>query len=454
MKKKIKAVSKNCFAGNMKKAISTAMALLVVFALSAKHIEIKGSIKDKATGERLPYVALQVSGTYVGTQSNADGHYVLKVADNRLSDTVVFSLMGYEKLHISISDLRKQRHVKLTPHNIELKEVTIKDFASPQSLLDEVLRRIPQNYHSTPTVSTFFFRKWSMANDSLYLFYESLTDVYRSGYGKFNKRLISINLSGKRNLESNYKDILKHRLPVFDTTYLLSVVGPEAPSDMRNMMIYNDHYAILDHIEIPNASYVFSKKKRKYYNYKLEEFADAEGKEFYIITMTSKSDEYPTFTLVINKDDLAVCKITIHGKTGEYTNPDNFMYKIMNPFKSGVVHYNTGEYVYKKIDGKYTLFSYRSGKSSDNVCHMEYGHQNAMEHQSYKHSYVYQLVDFRKNDTDTLPDNVIKAVKPQLYSTLMSNGRYDESFFENYNFVPLEDECYKKLKGNITENGK
>jgi hypothetical protein len=85
---------------------------------------------------------------------------------------------------------------------------------------------------------------------------------------------------------------------------------------------------------------------------------------------------------------------------------------------------------------------------------MEYNYQNAMEHQSYKHSYVYQLVDFKKNDADTLPDNVIKAVKPQLYSTLMSNGRYDESFFENYNFVPLEYECHKKLKGNITENGK
>ncbi len=446
MKKKIKAVSKNCFASNMKKAISTAMALLVVFALSAKHIEIKGSIKDKATGERLPYVALQVMGTYVGTQSNADGHYVLKVADNRLSDTVVFSLMGYEKLHISISDLRKQRHVKLTPHNIELKEVTVKDFASPQSLLDEVLRRIPQNYHSTPTVSTFFFRKWSMANDSLYLFYESLTDVYRAGYGKFNKRLIYIGFSGKSNLKSNYKDILKHRLPMFDTTYLLSVVG--SPSTMRSMMTYYDHAAILDVVEFPNASYVFAKRKRKDYNYKLEEFTDAEGKEFYLITMMSKSDKSYTFSLVIDKADLAVCKIT-YQYSGEYTNPDNFMYKIASPFKSGVVHYDTREYVYKKIAGKYTLFSYRSAASSDNVCHMEYGHQNAMEHQSYKHSYVYQLVDFRKNDTDTLPDNVIKAVKPQLYSTLMSNGRYDESFFENYNFVPLEDECHKKLKGNL-----
>ena len=431
---------------NMKKAISTAMALLVVFALSAKHIEIKGSIKDKATGERLPYVALQVSGTYVGTQSNADGHYVLKVADNRLSDTVVFSLMGYEKLHISISDLRKQRHVKLTPHNIELKEVTVKDFASPQSLLDEVLRRIPQNYHSTPTVSTFFFRNWSMANDSLYLFYESLTDVYRAGYGNFNKRLIYIGFSGKSNLKSNYKDILKHRLPMFDTTYLLSVVG--SPSAMRSMMTYYDHAAILDVVEFPNASYVFAKRKRKDYNYKLEEFTDAEGKEFYLITMMSKSDKSYTFSLVIDKADLAVCKIT-YQYSGEYTNSDNFMQKIVSPFKSGVVYYDTREYVYKKIAGKYTLFSYRSAASSDNVCHMEYGYQNAMEHQSYKHSYVYQLVDFRKNDTDTLPDNVIKAVKPQLYSTLMSNGRYDESFFENYNFVPLEDECHKKLKGNF-----
>ena len=406
-------------------------------------ITIKGTISDKATGEKLPYVALQVLGTYVGTQSNKDGHYVLKVNKDRLADTVVFSLMGYEKIYIAVSDLRKQCNVKLHPHNIELKEVTVKDFASPQSLLDEVLRRIPQNYHSTPTVSTFFFRNWSMANDSLYLFYESLTDVYRAGYGKFAKKRYYKVLPNKRAIESNYKLIQKHRLPVFDTTYLLTVVGSRV--EMNKLMSFDDDETIVDCIEIPNASYVFAKRKRKDYNYKLEEFTDGEGKEFYLITMLSKSKYSYTFTVVIDKTDLAVCKIT-YQYSGEYTNPDNFMYKIVGPFRSGVVHYSTAEYVYKKIAGKYTLFSYRSAASSDNVCHMEYGYQNAMEHQSYKHSYVYQLVDFKKNDTDTLPDNVIKDTKLQLYSTLMSNGEYDESFFENYNFVPLEDECKKKLK--------
>ena len=432
----------------MKRYVFAIMLVLLTGNVSAGKdiITIKGTISDKATGEKLPYVALQVLGTYVGTQSNKDGHYVLKVNKDRLADTVVFSLMGYEKIYIAVSDLRKQCNVKLHPHNIELKEVTVKDFASPQSLLDEVLRRIPQNYHSTHTVSTFFFRKWSMANDSLYLFYESLTDVYRAGYGNFDKKLIYIGFSGKSNLKSNYKDILKHRLPVFDTTYLLSVVG--SPSAMRRMMTYYDHDAIQDVVEFPNASYVFAKRKRKDYNYKLEEFTDAEGKEFFLITMTCKSDKSSTYTLLIDKADLAVCKITFQAKTGEYTNPDNFMHKIASSFKSGVVHYNTAEFVYKKIDGKYTLFSFRSAESSDNVCHMEYGYQNAMEYQSYKHSYVYQLVNFRKNDADTLPDNVIKDVNLQLYSTLMSNGQYDESFFENYNFVPLEDECREKLKGN------
>ena len=196
----------------MKRYVFAIMLVLLTGNVTAGNdvIEIKGTVSDKATGEKLPYVALQVMGTYVGTQSNADGHYVLKVANTRLSDTVVFSAMGYEKLHIAISDLRKQRHVKLAPHALDLKEVTVKDFASPQSLLDEVLRRIPQNYHSSPTVSTFFFRDWSMANDSLYLFYESLTDVYRAGYGNFDKKLIYIGFSGKSNLKSNYKDILKH----------------------------------------------------------------------------------------------------------------------------------------------------------------------------------------------------------------------------------------------------
>ena len=406
------------------------------------QIEIKGNIANEATKEKIPFVSIQLLNSHIGTQSNADGHYILKVPNNKTSDTVVFSALGYKKMKIIVSDLRKQRHIQLTPHALDLKEVTIKDFASPQSLLDEVIRRIPQNYHSSPTVSTFFFRRWSMANDSLYFFYESLTDVYRAGYGKFAKKRYYKVLPNKRAIESNYKLIQKHRLPVFDTTYLLTVVGSRV--EMNKLMSFDDDETIVDCIEIPNASYVFAKRKRKDYNYKLEEFTDAEGKEFYLITMLSKSKYSYTFTVVIDKTDLAVCKIT-YQYSGEYTNPDNFMYKIAGPFRSGVVHYSTAEYVYKKIAGKYTLFSYRSAASSDNVCHMEYGYQNAMEHQSYKHSYVYQLVDFRKNDTDTLPDNVIKAVKPQLYSTLMSNGRYDESFFENYNFVPLEEECKEKL---------
>ena len=406
------------------------------------QIEIKGNIANEATKEKIPFVSIQLLNSHIGTQSNADGHYILKVPNNKTSDTVVFSALGYKKMKIIVSDLRKQCHIQLTPHALDLKEVTIKDFASPQSLLDEVIRRIPQNYHSSPTVSTFFFRDWSMANDSLYLFYESLTDVYRAGYGKFDKKRYYKVLPNKRAIESNYKLIQKYRLLVFDTTYLLTVVGSRVK--MNELMSFDDDETIVDWIEIPNASYIFAKRKRKDYNYKLEEFTDAEGKEFYLITMMSKSKYSYTFTLVIDKTDLAVCKIT-YQYSGEYTNPDNFMYKIVSPFKSGVVHYDTREYVYKKIAGKYTLFSYRSAASSDNVCHMEYGYQNAMEHQSYKHSYVYQLVDFRKNDTDTLPDNVIKAVKPQLYSTLMSNGRYDESFFENYNFVPLEEECKEKL---------
>ena len=430
-----------------KKLILLIVLMLTGSAQYAKsQIEIKGNIANEATKEKIPFVSIQLLNSHIGTQSNADGHYILKVPNNKTSDTVVFSALGYKKMKIIVSDLRKQRHIQLTPHALDLKEVTIKDFASPQSLLDEVIRRIPQNYHSSPTVSTFFFRDWSMANDSLYLFYESLTDVYRAGYGKFDKKRYYKVLPNKRAIESNYKLIQKHRLLVFDTTYLLTVVGSRVK--MNELMSFDDDETIVDWIEIPNASYIFAKRKRKDYNYKLEEFTDAEGKEFYLITMMSKSKYSYTFTLVIDKTDLAVCKIT-YQYSGEYTNPDNFMYKIVSPFKSGVVHYDTREYVYKKIAGKYTLFSYRSAASSDNVCHMEYGYQNAMEHQSYKHSYVYQLVDFRKNDTDTLPDNVIKAVKPQLYSTLMSNGRYDERFFENYNFVPLEDECYKKLKGNL-----
>ena len=63
--------------------------------LQSQSLEISGVIKDGQTGETIPGASVALKGTLLGTFSEFDGTYVLKV--NSLSDTLEVSFIGYKK---------------------------------------------------------------------------------------------------------------------------------------------------------------------------------------------------------------------------------------------------------------------------------------------------------------------------------------------------------------------
>lgn len=82
------------------KMFLTALCLLVSVAAFAQNITVKGTVKDAATGEGIPFASVQVKGTMTGAATDANGVYSLTVPSN---GTLVFTYIGYDSAEVAVN---------------------------------------------------------------------------------------------------------------------------------------------------------------------------------------------------------------------------------------------------------------------------------------------------------------------------------------------------------------
>lgn len=90
------------------------------------NFSISGIIKDKVTGESLPFVNLMVKGTTIGAASNVDGYFsLLKVPAD--TATVIVSYLGYDPAIIQLTPETKINNIiiEMQPAAIGLEAVVV-----------------------------------------------------------------------------------------------------------------------------------------------------------------------------------------------------------------------------------------------------------------------------------------------------------------------------------------
>lgn len=99
--------------------------LLIVIKMPAQS-SIKGMIMDN-TGAPLPYCSIGYLGKTVGTLSDENGEFELKLKGVSDTDTIKFFAIGFNEYLISVLDARNQKNleVKLIESAVELMEVEV-----------------------------------------------------------------------------------------------------------------------------------------------------------------------------------------------------------------------------------------------------------------------------------------------------------------------------------------
>ena len=163
-------------------------------------IIFRGKITDARENTNLPYASISVIGRNIGTISNTDGEFELKIPENMQQDSILISCLGYRQNKIVVSKVEKNSmQVRLEPVSIQLKEVRV-TVINAESIIEKVISKIPLNYPVEPEIMTAFYRE-VLKQDGEYIdVAEALMEIRKAPYNnEFVEDKIKF-LKGRKNL--------------------------------------------------------------------------------------------------------------------------------------------------------------------------------------------------------------------------------------------------------------
>ncbi|MFY0627464.1 MAG: carboxypeptidase-like regulatory domain-containing protein [Reichenbachiella sp.] len=115
----------------------------VLLGKAALGQTLSGTLYDSETKEVLPFATISIANQYRGTVSNIEGRFVLDIKGTTLTDSIVFSYVGFETLRIAVSDISENETVYLKSATISLQEVQV---LSKQLSAKDIVKLVYENY--------------------------------------------------------------------------------------------------------------------------------------------------------------------------------------------------------------------------------------------------------------------------------------------------------------------
>lgn len=145
-----------------------------------QHFTLTGTLRDKETGEPIVNASVRVQETSVGNVTNKNGEFRLHLPDSLRHCTLAFSHLGYVAQSIeAVTLLGRDNVLNLEPQVIPLQEVLIR-LVEPRKLMREMLEHRPRNYSSRPVYLTTFYREGVQLKNKFQSLTEGVFKVYKS----------------------------------------------------------------------------------------------------------------------------------------------------------------------------------------------------------------------------------------------------------------------------------
>lgn len=160
----------------------------LIFALNAPgQVVQQGKIVDRETRMPVSFANISISNSSMGTASDENGGFQLKLPASVSEKKIVVSSIGYYNAFISIDSIIKlpntQIIINLRPFTQYLGEVVVSEKRlRPDELLKEAIAAIPENYWQEPFNLEFYSRILVRDTSAMVYKLETILLMYRKGY--------------------------------------------------------------------------------------------------------------------------------------------------------------------------------------------------------------------------------------------------------------------------------
>lgn len=225
---------------------------------------ISGQVKSAETGKPVIFANVFLNNTSLGTVSNSDGEFILRIPDSYSASELSVSFLGYKNKVIPLLDNLTDLKIKLEPYTISIDEIIIKSMP-----LDEILQmamaNIRKNYSLESEMQKAFYRETIKKNRNYVSIVEAVLDIYKSGYGtNFDQDRLRI-YKGRKSSNVEDMDTLLVKLQGGPkTSLMLDIVKTRGEIIDVDMFDYYDYkFAGMTSIN-DRSSYVISFDQKDY----------------------------------------------------------------------------------------------------------------------------------------------------------------------------------------------
>ena len=227
-------------------ATFTAVAQEPVEAMKTEFT-VSGVVRDKESRKKLENVAVSLVGTPIGTVTNAEGVFSLKIPHMDTIPQLELSHIGYMNARFSASAPEGSNDMHATilmiPIALQLNEVVAYG-NSARRIVEEALERIPKNYPSGESMTSAFYRETVQKGHRYISISEAMLDVYKTSYRQRTTDRDKVQIDKARRLLSQKQS---------DTLGVKVVGGPNLPLFMD---VVKNAYALFDEETLDYYSFV------------------------------------------------------------------------------------------------------------------------------------------------------------------------------------------------------
>lgn len=384
-------------------------------------MKITGKVTDAQNNSPLPFANVTISGTYIGTITNDNGFFLLKIPHLLKTDTLAVSFLGYHKAFIPLSNYSTTDTLSicLQPLTLNISEVLVQRLPATE-LITKALSKIPQNYSTQPVGMQAFYREIISDNGYAIQFIEAVLGIYKGSY-----------------LEKRDKDRMKiikgrEKTDVYSSTlwnYLYFINGPYEMLQ-TDIAKYPKRF-----ITVPQSYTSFLNERHyKFYTYKLWE-TYLEGRPVYIIHFEPNSRRRAVYEgkIFIDKRSLAFIGMEYWIAPSRLSSTSVLRYDTRRALEEDEIETQTIDFYsyvrFRELDGCWYLSNAK----------MQYQFL-FIDHNFNSISNIQNDITFVVTDIDTVNVEPIQRRNFIQYNRELSEqlGEFDEEFWENYNFVKFE----------------
>lgn len=446
----------------MKNTLFTLLITLFAYTSQAQTT-IVGTLKHSITKESIPFANIYIeSSTNIGTVSNTNGGFTIKIPTEYNDENLVFSSIGFKKKVLQVSELLKRNDpvIYMIPETTELDDIVVlSKYPNPKKILRKAINRISKNYINKPYQEDFFYRQINYRDSTVSRVVEASLILSDKGYTKdLNKLKLSIS-ELRKTRDLGFQD--------FTATLFGNLTKPmgsphfalnfdyvrEANTKTQGLSFRNNL------LQVDSTFSVF-----KDFKISLENAINFDGNLVYVLLLSNERKVDPTgidpemiidhvgkMDITQEQKDILIKKITSSPKR-----PDSPVMQVVNTTR---VYINSNDFAILKIDIETIRKTYENNVLKDSSLRFRATTQYKKD-KGYKRYFLNSIqvstVDLQKgrdnmgapqlkeyellrspNKSNNNSTNTLSVVDPNvdIYNLTFS---YNSEFWNNYNIIKLK----------------